>query len=83
MAINLSLPSVAALQERLPFHSADRYGAYLNCDNGSSVYVSHGIGSIAPHATLAFDAAGKLIERDHATRFDAYLSALQHIAGML
>jgi hypothetical protein len=78
----MAIPSAATLQERVPMAS-DAYGMHANCLEGASVYVSHGIGSIAPHATLAYDAAGKLVERDHASRFDAYLSALQHVAGML
>jgi hypothetical protein len=78
----MAIPSAATLNERCPI-VAHSHGADIHSFGRFSVHVSHAIGSIAPHATLAFDGAGKLIERDHASRFDAYVAALQHIAGML
>ena len=78
----MAIPSAATLQERVPMAS-DSFSTEFNLYQGRSVHVCHGISISIPDGTLAYDGTGDAFETQHATRFDAYVAALQHIAGML
>ena len=79
----MAIPSAATLQERVPMAS-DSFSTEFNLFEGRSVHVCHGISISIPDGTLAFDGTGEdAFETQHATRFDAYVAALQHVAGML
>jgi hypothetical protein len=71
-----TLPSVATLNERIPMQ-ADPYGIEINLFNGRSVHVWH-IGKRSE--MLAFPHG---IEKRHASRFDAFIAALNHVAAAL
>jgi hypothetical protein len=64
--------------------ASDGFGTEINLFQGNAVHVSHGTYSVPP-ALMLFAARDPvaIVETEHASRFDAYLSALQHVAGML